>query len=134
MKILDVGRAATDAVAANPTRPATAVLYDSPDARVIVFRIAPGQVVPPHRNESTVMLTVVSGRGIVSGGDDERAVDPGEVVVYEPSELHGMRAVDDELVLVATITPRPSQRGATPALVGLGAARSGGDVGKRGNE
>ena len=110
MKTVDLRRAAADAVAANPTRPATAVVHDSPDARLIVFRIAPGQAVPPHSNASTVTLTVVSGRGFARGGDDECALAAGQTVVFEPNELHGMRAESEELVLLATITPRPGSR------------------------
>lgn len=114
MKTIDARRAAADAVATNSTRPATATIHDSPDARLVVFRIAPGQAVAPHRNGSTVMLTVLAGRGIVSGGDGERSVATGEVIAYEPNELHGMQAIDEELVLLATIAPRPAARSAPP--------------------
>ena len=110
MRLIDLQQVANGAVAANPTRPATAVVHDSPDARLIVFRIAPGQAVPPHSNASTVMLTVISGRGFARGGDDECALAPGQTVVFEPNELHGMRAESEELVLLATITPRPGSR------------------------
>jgi quercetin dioxygenase-like cupin family protein len=49
----------------------------------------------------------------MSGSDqDDRPVATGDVVTYEPNELHGMRAVTEELVLLATITPRPGTRGA----------------------
>ena len=41
MRLIDLHQVATGAVAANPTRPATAVVHDSPDARLIVFRLAP---------------------------------------------------------------------------------------------
>ena len=112
MKTFDISRVARDAVAASANRPATAVVHDSPDARLIVFRIAPEQAVPPHRNASTVMLTVISGRGFIRGGDYERAVAPAETVVFEPNELHGMRAEHEEMVLLATITPRPGTRSA----------------------
>jgi len=110
MKAVDVRRAAAEAVPANASRPATAVVQDSPDARLVVFRLAPGQTVPPHRSVSTVMLTVISGQGFASGGDEERAVTTGDIVIYEPNELHGMRAESEELVLLATITPRPGTR------------------------
>lgn len=113
MKIIHATQAAATAVAAHPTRPATAIVHDVPDARLVVFRIGPGQAVAPHHNASTVMLTVLAGRGIVSDGDGERAVAAGAVVAYEPNELHGMRAVDEELVLLATIAPRPSARSGT---------------------
>ena len=65
MKTLDARRAAATATATNSTRPATAIVHDTPDARLVVFRIGPGQTVAPHRNGSTVILTVLDGRGIV---------------------------------------------------------------------
>ena len=92
------------------SRPATATVYDSPDLRLVVFRLATGQFVPPHRNVSTVVLNVISGHGFVRGGDEERAVAVGDTVVFEPNELHGMRAESVELVLLAAITPRPGDR------------------------
>jgi quercetin dioxygenase-like cupin family protein len=110
MNTLDVRRAAAEAVASNVTRPATAVIHDSPDARLVVFRLGPGQTVAPHRNASTVMLTAIAGRGMARGADEEHPIAPGDVVVFEPNELHGMRAVDEELILLATITPRPGER------------------------
>ncbi len=114
MKPLNVLHAARGAVAADANRPATALVLDSPDARLVVFRLAAGQEVPPHRSSSTVLLSVLSGSGTLSGESAEGPVDrpctQGDVVAYEPNELHGMRATDGELLLLATITPRPGQR------------------------
>lgn len=109
MMHLDPAQAARAAVASRPDRPATSILHESPDARLVVFRLAPGQEVPPHRNASTVMLTVLDGAGVLAGDGDERACVTGDVVVYAPNELHAMRAVDTELLLLATITPRPGE-------------------------
>lgn len=102
--------AARSARSAAPGRPAMAILHDAPDARLVVFRLAPGEAVPPHRNGSTVILSVLEGRGMLSGEDEERLCSVGDVVVYAPEELHGMRAVDSELLLLATIAPRPGSR------------------------
>jgi quercetin dioxygenase-like cupin family protein len=114
MIALDPRGAARTAVAANPARPAMAILHDSPDARLVVFRLAPGQAVAPHRSASTVQLEVLEGTGVLSGERDgtsaDRACVAGDVVVYTPNELHGMRAGDGELLLLATITPRPDAR------------------------
>jgi quercetin dioxygenase-like cupin family protein len=105
---------ARTAVAANASRPATAILHDTADVRQVVFRLAPGQSVPPHRSASTVMLTVLEGSGILSGEEDGATVElhcvPGETVAYVPDELHGMRAEGETLLLLATITPRPGAR------------------------
>ena len=110
MKIQTPLQIAFSAASANPGRPATAIVHDSPDARLVVFRIEPGQRVPPHTSASTVILTVLSGNGLVTGGDEERSVAPRDVIAYEPGELHGMEATEETLVILATIAPRPASR------------------------
>ena len=110
MKVLDPVAAAKSAVAPNPGRPATAVIHDSDDVRLIVFRISAGQQVPPHTSHSTVTLTVLEGSGILSGGNTERVCAKGDVVTYERGELHGMRADAEELLILASIAPRPGSR------------------------
>lgn len=111
MIVLNPRRLAVAAVAVNGSRPATATVHDSHDARLIVFRLAPGQSIPVHRNAATVILTVLGGRGIVVGeNDDEQEVREGDVIVYAPNEAHGMRATSEKLVLLATIAPRPGSR------------------------
>lgn len=110
MKSYDPRALAAQAGSAHADRPATAIVHDSADARLVVFRIDAGQAVAPHTSPSTVTLSVLEGSGTVSGAEGERAVSAGAVVVYEPNELHGMRATDGELVVLATITPRPGER------------------------
>ena len=115
MNILGAPReAARQAVAPNPSRPAIAVLHDTADIRQVVFRIAPGQSVPPHRSGSTVLLTVLEGAGMLSGEEDGVSIEhhcvTGDLIAYEPNELHGMRAEGETLLLLATITPRPGAR------------------------
>jgi quercetin dioxygenase-like cupin family protein len=63
-----------------------------------------------HTSSSTVVLHVLSGSGLVSGAQGERAVEAGTIVADEPDEPHGMRATSQELVLLAAITPRPASR------------------------
>ena len=110
MKIHSPLQIAFSAPAANPGRPATTIVHDSADARLVVFRIEPGQRVPPHTSTSTVILTVLAGNGLVTGGDAERPVAPKDVVAYAPGELHGMEATEETLVILATIAPRPGNR------------------------
>jgi quercetin dioxygenase-like cupin family protein len=110
MKTYETSALAAGATAAQPTRPATLIMHDSPDARLVLFRLEPGQAVAPHRNASTVILTVLAGTGTVSGPDSERTVRPGDVVTYDPDELHGMRSDAERFVLLATIAPRPGAR------------------------
>ena len=82
-------------------------MHDSADARVVLFRIDPGQQVPVHTSTSSVILTIVSGSGTVAGAEGERSVRAGDIVGYAPSEPHGMRAHNEQLVIAAVIAPRP---------------------------
>ena len=107
MNVYDTGKLAAAAVAAHPDRPATTLVHDSTDARVVLFRIEPGQEVAVHTSTSTVLLSIVSGEGTVSGSDGEKAVRTGDIVAYAPQEPHGMRAGTTQLVIAATIAPRP---------------------------
>jgi quercetin dioxygenase-like cupin family protein len=111
MKLLDPTAAARSAVAPNASRPATAVIHDSADVRLVVFRLEPGQQVPPHTSVSTVILRVLEGSGILSGADGaEHICTAGDTMVYEQNELHGMRSTAEEFLILATIAPRPGSR------------------------
>ena len=110
MKIHDVRGAAAAAAVARADRPATAIVHDSPDVRLVVFRIEPHQQVATHTTASTVVLTVIEGTGFVSGAEGERAAMIGDVIVFEPREPHAMRANDSRFMVLAAITPRPGDR------------------------
>jgi len=110
MKIYDIDALAAAAVRAKADRPASALIHDSDDARLLVFRIDPGQEVAVHTNASSVLLVIVSGSGTVVGAEGERPVRAGEIVAYDVQEPHGMRAHDEQLVIAAVIAPRPGAR------------------------
>lgn len=90
-----------------PDRPASAVLYDQPDARIVGFHLLPGQRVAEHRSPSTVTVHVTEGVGIFSGEDGSARLEAGQVAVYAPDEMHAMEAGDRALRFLAIITPRP---------------------------
>ena len=110
MNVFHAPEVAAAAVSTNATRPATALMHDSADARVVMFRIEPGQQVAEHTSSSTVLLIVISGSGVVSGATGESTVRAGDIIAYAVDEPHGMRANDEPFVLAAVITPRPGAR------------------------
>jgi quercetin dioxygenase-like cupin family protein len=114
MKTYEPMGIARKAVAFHSGRPAMTLMHDSVDVRVIVFRIAVGQAVPMHTSPATVLLYVLSGCGQVSDAEGDHAVHAGTIVAYEPREIHGMRAISEELVLLAIIAPRPTFREVSP--------------------
>ena len=110
MKTISAIDAARTALAANPHKPAMAVVHDSDDVRLVVFRLEPGQEVAPHTSKASVTLTVLEGSGILAGDGEESRCKAGDVVAYNPGELHGMKAEAEQLLLLASISPRPGSR------------------------
>jgi quercetin dioxygenase-like cupin family protein len=111
MRLQHAVQVAEVAVAGKPERPATAIVHDCADARVVVFRIEPGQEVPAHSSTSTVLLTVIAGSGTISGQVEgtmaEQLAVAGDFVSFEAGEPHGMRGGTSAFVVMATIAPRP---------------------------
>ncbi len=95
-----VGQAQSD-------RPAPTLLHSSTDLRVVMFHLKPGQAVPPHTSRSTVLLIVLSGRGTLQAGDEFSEAGPGDLVVVEPMQLHGMAAGSEPMSVLAAIAPCP---------------------------
>ena len=110
MKAWNFLRMAEGAVPARPDRPATTIVHDSPEVRVVLFRLLPQQEVPLHESPSAVLLSVLSGSGAFTHAQGERQVVAGDAAAFERGERHGMRASDEVFVVLATITPRPGAR------------------------
>jgi quercetin dioxygenase-like cupin family protein len=88
-------------------RPASAVLHDEPDARIVCFVLAPGQRIPPHHSDSTVIVQVIEGTGVFRGADSEATLGAGQLAVFAPGESHGIEAGAAPLRFTAVIAPRP---------------------------
>ena len=101
MKVLEAGPPPRE------ERPAPKILHDEPNVRIIAFPLLPGQVIPPHRNDSTVIVTVTEGSGTFVGEDGESELRVGESAVYAPGEAHSIRAGAETLRFNALLAPRP---------------------------
>ena len=98
----------TGNLAPRPDRPATQLVHDEPNARVVSFHVAPGQSVPPHASDSTVVVQVIEGDGVFRGAQSEVRLGPGQAAVYAPGEVHSMEpSGEHSLRFLAIITPRP---------------------------
>lgn len=93
--------------APRPDRPASAVLHDEANVRIVGFHLLPGQRIPAHRSESTVVVQVVSGSGRFRGAASDALLSAGENAVFEPGEEHAIDTEGGALQFVAIITPRP---------------------------
>ena len=83
------------------------LVHDSPYFKVINFNFRPGQELPVHSHdiEGQLSITVLEGTGEFMGAEDQGfPAGPGDVLISDISEPHGIRAETDMRVLV-TIAP-----------------------------
>jgi quercetin dioxygenase-like cupin family protein len=92
---------------ARAERYASALLHDEENGRVVAFHLLPGQRVPSHSSESTVVVHVIAGSGRFQGTDSEAVLSAGDSAVFAPGESHAIDADDETLSFLAVITPRP---------------------------
>ena len=80
----------------------------------------PGQFIPVHAPDSDVVITFLSGSGIVREGDTDHRVEPGSVVAVEAGTERGIKAdEDDRLEAVLVTAPPPTNAEHEPVRRGL---------------
>ena len=84
----------------------TFLVHDSPYFKIINFNFKAGQELPVHSHEieGQVSIAVLEGRGSFLGKGSSIPAGPGDVLISEISEPHGIKAETDMRVLV-TIAP-----------------------------
>ena len=83
------------------------LVHESPYMKVINFNLRQGQELPIHSHDIDGQLSIVvlDGRGFFLGKDGLQIdAAPGDVLISDISEPHGLRATSDLRVLV-TIAP-----------------------------
>jgi quercetin dioxygenase-like cupin family protein len=84
------------------------LVHDSPYMKVINFNFKAGQELPIHSHdiEGQLTITVLEGTGEFLGKDDIKLpASPGDVLISDISEPHGVRAQTDLRVLVVIAPP-----------------------------
>jgi quercetin dioxygenase-like cupin family protein len=83
------------------------LVHDSPYFKILNFNFKAGQELPVHAHEieGQVSIVILEGRGEFIGKDNASfPARPGDVLVCDISEPHGVRAATDLRILV-TIAP-----------------------------
>ncbi|MDD5542524.1 MAG: AraC family ligand binding domain-containing protein [Acidobacteriia bacterium] len=88
------------------------LLHDCTPCRVVLFNLNAGQAVEPHKANACVVMHVVDGAGFIRKGEEEYSVSKDDLMFFEPLEIHGMRAAENESInILATIIPAPAGAG-----------------------
>jgi quercetin dioxygenase-like cupin family protein len=69
-----------------------------------VITVNPGGETPPHVHIGGQVIIVTTGRGFVEAGGDRMIIEPGDVVICPPGELHTHGALDDGPMAHLTVT------------------------------
>ena len=89
--------------------PWRAALVGTPRLRVVVLRWPAGfATIPHHHPGADEIFLVLEGRALFAiGGEPERSVGPGELVLASRGRRHAIRVPDDVagLVLLAAVAP-----------------------------
>jgi quercetin dioxygenase-like cupin family protein len=83
----------------------TELVFDSDNARIVLFYLDAGQEIEPHVSPSSVSIVVLKGAGKWTGSE-EKDFSEGDLCCYKPDEPHGFTA-KEQSVLLAFITPSP---------------------------
>ena len=77
--------------------------------RALRWGLLPGQSIRPHKAPSTpVYIVVLQGKGYFSGSDDvKHELGPLSLAVFEPGEIHTVRAANEQLVFLSILHEAP---------------------------
>lgn len=82
--------------------PTAEPLYVDKNGRALLFALRPGQTIKGHEvPDSPFYVVVVQGHGFFTGSDGkERPAGPNDLLIFDPGEVHSVRAGEDDLVFL----------------------------------
>lgn len=78
----------------------------APDARVVLFTFAAGQMLTEHTSASRALIQVLEGEGDFTFGGETRRLRAGELLHLPPEAPHAVHAVTEMVMLLTLISPR----------------------------
>jgi quercetin dioxygenase-like cupin family protein len=102
MQLWDV--LATDATGKTAPR----VLFSTPEARMVLIDLAPGDELGDHVVHERAIIQVVAGAIDVTDASGSTTCSQGNVILLEPSERHAVRSPDGARILL-TLAPWPGK-------------------------
>lgn len=102
METIDLKKVATF----YPDRISREMLKDSPEMRIALMCLNPGQKLDPHKAPLRLLMYCVEGKGTFTVGDEKIVADEKTCIPCDPNVLHGFAADQGEkLVVLAIVTP-----------------------------
>ncbi len=101
MQVLDN---VADMVSVQPEATVSRTVMSTEGGNAVLFSFDEGQELSEHTAAMPAFIQVLRGRLLVKGGDDEREINPGDLV-YLPTRLpHAVKALEPSVMLLTMIT------------------------------
>lgn len=84
-------------------------IFINKNNRILRFSLLPGQSIKEHKSPSSpVFINIIKGRGIFWGEDGvKKEVGSESMIIFKQNEVHGISALDEELVFIALLHGSP---------------------------
>lgn len=91
-------------------------------SRILRWMLKPGQNIEEHQiPDSPFYVVILKGRGMFAGADGhEQEYELNDLLLFEPGEIHTVRALDEELVFISFLRGVDTMR----------SDRTGGEIGR----
>jgi quercetin dioxygenase-like cupin family protein len=83
------------------------VLFSTPEVRGVIVELAPGEAMGEHGVRERAVISVVAGSAELTAGDETIACPEGTLILFEPGERHGVRALE-QVRLLLLLAPWPA--------------------------
>lgn len=100
-KVLDL----KEQIKFNPDKISREMLAETPEMRVALMCLEPGQELKPHKAPMRLVMYCVEGRGTFTVGEEKIVADAKTAILCDPMVSHGFSADKGErLVVMAIVT------------------------------
>ncbi len=84
------------------------ILYNTPETLCFILNLMPGQTIPPHQHEHSMLIaTVLAGQCTVEVNGEKAPLSQGLALMVKGEETFGIPEVKSDLSLYVTLSPNP---------------------------
>lgn len=85
------------------------LIAETTDGKVVLVAFHPGQGIPAHAPDVSLVITVMDGDGTIRIGDDFHHLRAGDIATVPPGAVRAIRAGAAGMVAMHTVSPSPTE-------------------------
>lgn len=100
-------------VSIQPEATVSRTVMHTEGGNIVLFSFDEGQELSEHTAAMPVFVQTISGRLLITGGDDEVELTPGNLVYFPTRLPHAVKALEPSVMMLTMITPARDQHNHT---------------------